>query len=436
MTATAIEAVIATIDARADGLVALLRALIAEQQRGEDAVQALVRERLATGGAEVEALAYEPSAVPVVDEFATKQAADTGERRSVVGAYGAAGQGGRSLLLFAHPDAEPTDTASSWTVPAFSGEIRDGRLHGWGVADDLAGIAVMIGAMEALSSAGVRLAGDVIAASTPSKRHARGIAAVLHHGYHADAALYLHPAESGAGLREIKALASGQLEFTLTVRGKRPQTSEPGHTAFSHLGVNPLDKARVLIDALTQLSADRAERVKHPLLEAAVGRSTNIMISELKFGGGVLSQLPETLTLGGAVSFPPGETMEMVQGEIAAAIATAVASDAWLDRHPPELVWVSGVSASEVRESDPFYRTVAGAVEAVCGFTPYVNAMHTSSDIRNPLVQKGIPTLGIGPLCGDLTHSGRIDEWVDRDDYIRAVKAAAATIIGWCGVAA
>lgn len=436
MTATATEAVIATIDARADGLVALLRALIAEQQRGEDAVQALVSDRLSAGGAKVEALAYEPGAVPVVDEFATAEAADAGERRSVVGSFAKAGQGGRSLLLFAHPDAEPIESAAAWTVPAFSGEVRDGRVHGWGVADDLAGIAVMIGAMEALSAAGVRLGGDVIVASTPSKRHARGIAKVLHHGYHADAALYLHPAKSGAGLREIKALASGQLEFTLTVRGKRPQTSEPGHTAFSHLGVNPLDKARLLIDALARLSADRAERVRHPLLDAAVGRSTNIMISDLRFGAGVLSQLPETLTLGGAVSFPPAETMEMVQGEVGAAIAAAVAADDWLVQHPPEMCWVSGVSASEVRDSDPFYRTVAGAVEAVCGFTPYVNAMHTSSDIRNPLVQKGIPTLGIGPLCGNLTHSGRIDEWVDRDDYIRALKVAAATIIGWCGVAA
>jgi len=436
VTATAIEAACEAIDANAEGLVDLLRALIERQQQGEDAVQALVSERLLTGGAAVEMLTYEPSDVPVVDEFASKQAADAGERRSVIGTFRAAGQGGRSLLLFAHPDAEPVDTAVNWTVPPFAGEVRAGRIHGWGVADDLAGTSAMIGAVEALAAAGIRLAGEVIVTSTPSKRHARGIAAVLHHGHRADAALYLHPAESGAGLHEIKALASGQLEFTLTVHGQRPATSEPGHTAFSHLGINPLDKARLLIAALETLAEARAARVKHPLLEAAVGRSTNIMISELRFGGGVLSQLPETLTLGGAVSFPPGETMEMVQAETAAAIAGAVAADEWLTAHPPELHWVSGVSASEVREDNGFYRVVAGAVEGVCGFTPHVNAMHTSSDIRNPLVQAGIPTLGLGPLCGDLTHAGGSNEWVDRDDYIRAVKVAAATIIGWCGVAA
>lgn len=436
MTTTAVDAVFRAIDASAEGAVDLLRALIRRQPEGEVAVQSLVSERLAAIGGGVQTLSYQPRDVPVIDEFATAQAADDGERESVVAAFAAEpGNSGRSLLLFAHPDAEPTATAADWTVPPFAGEERDGRIHGWGVADDLAGVATAIAALEAVQAAGLRLAGAVTVASTPSKRHARGIAAVLHHGAHADAALYLHPAESGAGLHEIKAMASGQLEFTVTVRGRRPQTSEPGHTAFSHLAINPLDKANILIAALYRLAAERAARVRHPLLEAAVGRATNIMISSLQFGGGVPSQLAETLTFGGAVSFPPGETMETVQAELAAAIATAAAADPWLAQNPPELCWLAGVSASEVGESHPFYQTVAGAVATVCGYAPHINAMHTSSDIRNPMVQKAIPTLGLGPLCGGLTHSGGINEWVDRDDYIRAVKVAAATIIAWCGVA-
>lgn len=436
MTATAVGAVFEAIDANAEGVVDLLRALIRRQPEGEGAVQSVVRDRLAAAGGQLRGLRYQPRDVPVVDEFASAQAADDGERESVIAEFPAvAGAGGRSLLLFAHPDAEPTTTASDWTVPPFDGEQHDGRIHGWGVADDLAGVAAAIAAIEAVSAAGLRLAGTVTMTSTPSKRHARGIAAVLHHGVDADAALYLHPAESGVGLHEIKAMASGQLEFTVTVRGRRPPTSEPGHTAFSHLGINPLDKAHILIEALRKLATERVGRIRHPLLEAAVGRATNIMISSLQFGGGVLSQLPETLSFGGAVSFPPGETMEAVQAQVRAAVAAAVAADPWLAEHPPELHWVAGVSASEVAESHPFYQTVAGAVETVCGYAPQINAMHTSSDIRNPMVQKAIPTLGLGPLCGSLTHSGGTNEWVDRDDYIRSVKVAAAVIIAWCGVA-
>ena len=64
-------------------------------------------------------------------------------------------------------------------------------------------------------------AGDVILASTPSKRHARGVSALLHGGLRADAAVYLHPAESGVGMREIKAFCLGQLDFRITVRAGR-----------------------------------------------------------------------------------------------------------------------------------------------------------------------------------------------------------------------
>ena len=46
-----------------------------------------------------------------------------------------------------------------------------------------------------------------------------GVAAVLHAGHVADAAVYLHPAESGVGMREIKAFASGLLEFRITIEG-------------------------------------------------------------------------------------------------------------------------------------------------------------------------------------------------------------------------
>jgi acetylornithine deacetylase len=51
------------------------------------------------------------------------------------------------------------------------------------------------------------------------------------------------------------------------------------------------------------------------------------------------------------------------------------------------------------------------------------------------MVQRGIPTAGLGPLCGDLTQNGGTDEWVDADDYIRAVRVTALILAGWCGPA-
>lgn len=428
------DAVLAKIDGEQDAAVALLQALIARQAEGEAAVQDVVAARLAASGGAVERLAYDPAGVPLIDEFATTATAAPGERQSVVARYPAAG-GGRSLLVFAHPDGEPLPPDTGWRRDPFAGCIEAGRLYGWGVADDLAGVAIAIAAMDAIAATGIVLGGEVVVASTPSKRHARGISAVLHHGCDADAALYLHPAESGLGMTEIKAFASGQLEFCIEVEGRAPETTEPAHAAFAHRGVNALDKAVLLLAALHRLDGARAARVRHPLLEAAVGRSTNIMVSALQFGDVQhFARLPASLRLSGSVTFPPTERLEAVQAEVETALAAASAADPWLQAHPPRLSWLSGVSGMELPASDPLYRLVATAITELAGVTPHVNPMHTSSDIRNPAVLKGIPALGFGPLCGDLTVGGGRDEWVDVADYIRAIKVVALAILGWCGV--
>lgn len=160
------------------------------------------------------------------------------------------------------------------------------------------------------------------------------------------------------------------------------------------------------------------------------------MLSHLACGeAGRLARISPTCVIGGAVSFPPPETLEAVQGEIEAALWEAAEGDPWLRDHPPRLVWDSGVTGAEVPSSHPLFRAAAEAILAVTGEEPFVNPMHTASDIRHPMVQKDIPTIGLGPLCGDLTQNGGRDEWVDVEDYIRSVKVAAGVIVGWCGTA-
>jgi acetylornithine deacetylase len=88
---------------------------------------------------------------------------------------------------------------------------------------------------------------------------------------------------------------------------------------------------------------------------------------------------------------------------------------------------------AEIPADSALFGAVSSAVTQVTGLTPFVNAMHTSSDIRVPMVQKGIPTVGFGPLCGDLSQNGSHDEWVDVEDYLRAIAVAADSALRWCG---
>ncbi len=93
--------------------------------------------------------------------------------------------------------------------------------------------------------------------------------------------------------------------------------------------------------------------------------------------------------------------------------------------------WLAGTQGVEVPSDHPLYRTVYQAVVEVTGVEPEVNPLHSESDIRNPKLFSNIPSVGIGPLAGDLTQAGGHDEWVDVEDYIRAIKICAQIIVDW-----
>lgn len=423
-------------EAGGEAAVGFLRDLIRLQAEGEAAVQARVATALEALGCTVERRRYRPAEIRLREEFAAEAAMAADEREAVLARLRGTG-GGRSVIFFAHPDGEPFQRDHGWRHDPLAGEIAAGRIHGWGVADDLAGVATMVEALRVLRDAGLAPKGDVILASTPSKRHARGVHALLHGGVTADAAVYLHPAESGVGMREVKALASGQLVFRVTVPGRLPDTQEPGHAAFAHVAVNPVDKAVPVLAALRALDARRGQRVHHPALHAAVGRSTNLLVGDIRtLGDGRAARVAPAVQLSCALAFPPGEKLADVQAEVEGAIRDAAASDAFLRENPPVITWLSGVTGAEVPLDHPLWTTVSEAVRRGTGEAPHINPLHTSSDIRNPMVQSGIPCVGLGPLCGDLTQNGGRDEWVDVADYRRGVAVVAALIALWCGVEA
>jgi acetylornithine deacetylase len=411
----------------------LLKELVVAAKDGRPAIDAVLEAAMQAAGCAIESLDYRLDAVPLVDEFAAETVAETSNERCLIGCLSGRGDG-RSLLLFAHPDTEEVRDAQGWRTDPFQPVIRDGRLYGWGVADDLAGLAMSVQSVRLLEAAGLRPKGDVLLVSAPSKKHRRGIAAALHRGTSADAAVYLHPAESGRGLDEIKAYAPGQLEFRITVDGRLPNTSEPAHTAFAHRAVNAFDKAMVIAAALKAFDERRGRDVRHPTIHDVIGRSANLMLSVCRFGSpDKLSRLAPSCQLGGAMTLIPGERLDDVMATVEEAVAKVARRDGWLRDNPPQIEWLAGVSAAETEKTSDLYGLVAGALGHV-GASPKVNPLHTSSDIRNPMVQKAMPTVGFGPLCGGLAMSGEVDEWVDVADYHRAILAAALVVADWCGV--
>ena len=422
----------AHIQTKREQYVDVLRELLAKSAESEEALQHEIAQHFMRLGCQVESISSEPNRFVLDSDFAPAGSVPEPDRVSVVAVQPGAGEG-RSLLAFAHPDSEPVTDTSQWQHDPFAGEIENGRMYGWGIADDLSGVVAMICALEAIQSAGMTLSGQVICASTVSKRRAQGIYAVLEKGYHADAAIYLHPAESGEGLGDIKSRASGIVKFRITVPGQLPDTGEPTHTPFSHLAINPIDKAWLVYHAITKLDEQRAQQVHHPAYEE-IGRSTNLHITHIEAGNAARAgRVSPTAIMTGALAFPPNEDLTDVQRAVEAAVQQVSNSDPWLRENPVQLDWLQGISGVEVSEESPIYQTVAAAIQGVKGITPKVQSLHAASEIRTPILYSEIPTLGFGPLSGDNTQSGGTDEWVSVDDFINMVEVVAKIIVDWCG---
>lgn len=412
------DAIASLVRSHRDHIIGELRHLVQVAEGGHDAIQTHVAQRLEAAGATVDDVRYRPRDITVAYEIGSPSAIE-GDARYVVGTFGS-GAGG--VLFWAHSDSEPVDP-TGWSRALFGAETVDGRMHGWGIGDDLVGVAMMIAAAQLYGPAEGHGSGRLSFASLPSKRRAQAIIHALDRGYGGAGTVYLHPAESGVGLNEVKAITSGLLRVRVRVYGKAPDTLEPSHTPFLHTGVDPVPIAADLVKAFVRLGDERAARVRYGPIHDAVGRSTNVHVSHVQAGRpDRLSQVPEHVDLTFSCTFPPTEQIASVQAEMAAVIDAVEAQHQWLQERPCGVTWLVGIQGAETPLDSAVYRHTSSAIAMTTGREPHVNPMHAASDIRNPVMHKGIPTVGIGPLVGGLTVSGGVDEWADLDDFVHGVE--------------
>lgn len=401
-----------------------LEDLVAVGRDGETAIQAHVRERLRALGAQVDIITYDPRQLSMPYEFVAPDLVAPGPRVSVVGILRGAGTG-RSLLLFAHPDLEPIGGSAGGRHPPFRAVQSDGRIFGRGVADDLAGLSAMCSALETARAAAADLPGTVVLASAPSKGHARGVVPVLDRLPSLDAGLYLHPAESGEGLAQVKTATPGTLRFLVHISGRPPDTLEPDHTLFAAESVNPIDLATTIASAVRRL-ADRTE------LASVIAELTYLAAGTRER----LHRVPAAAEAGMTVAFPPPVRLATVRAAVVDALRDRRLTHPWLAHHPPTLRWVSGTESAAVAEADGIVRLTVTEVAKATGRAPTCYARHAASDIRHPILHSGIPTVGLGPRAGGLGQAGGGDEWVDLGEYLQTIAITAAVILRWCGMTA
>jgi acetylornithine deacetylase/succinyl-diaminopimelate desuccinylase-like protein len=173
------------------------------------------------------------------------------ERASLVARIRGTGDG-PSLLLLSHTDVVLADPRE-WSVPPFSGELRDGEIWGRGALDMKGQVAANAVAIASLAREGFRPAGDLIFAATADEEVGDGFGLQWLCEAHPDAVRCDYAVNEGAGDRldlgggiyYICSTAEKMTApFNVRVHGRSGHASMPG------IADNALVKAAVLIERL------------------------------------------------------------------------------------------------------------------------------------------------------------------------------------------
>ncbi len=345
--------------------------------------------------------------------------------RNVVGTLNPGGKGG--VLLFAHADKLPVtfDYASGHPEIDRSG----GRYIAPGIADDVSGIASMLSAVMLYKECALASDLPILVASILGKQGGVfGTYGLMRRYGPAEAAIYVHPAESGFGLNELKIASNGLIEYRIDIKGKRPDSTEVHQAIFSLSAVNAAEKAMAVHSRLQSWAAGQSEKCHHPQVHQMAGQSFSVALGKIEtLGETEIYEIPLLCRMQGTICFPPNAGLADVKKDFEAQVDAIVREDEWLARGNLELHYGDRIGESAQTEADDVFLLGASrVVEEMTGSAPSRFYGHSMSDIRYPLLDWDAPSFGIGPLAGDL---GKETEWVDQNEYLLSIALLTALLI-------
>lgn len=348
--------------------------------------------------------------------------------------------GGKSLIINGHVDTVAPFHPEEWkNGDPWSGVIEDGRLYGLGSTDMKGGIVAAMLAAASLRKAGIEMKGDlqihaVVGEETMS--HELGTTAVLEAGHTADAAIVVEATSSPVPL-SIANVSAGNFNLQIDVRGYATHSGNRGASiraggAGNDAGVNAVEKAILVIQALQQLEQEWGITKSHPSFPAGL-----FSLAPGVFHGdaGVPSvgYLAEQATIGYLVWYPPNEDPEAIKAEIEKQVMAAAQLDSWLRDHPPVLRWDSHWPVVDTPEDHALVRQMvtdrADVLGAPAPGVPDTTGFLAVCDAAF-LQAQGVPTVVFGP--GNLRQAHAVNEFVELDEILNCARVLARTMIGWC----
>jgi len=347
---------------------------------------------------------------------------DIFERMGVIGPKGRSWQGrpnlvtefdlgpGPSVLINSHMDTVGVD---GMHFDPFGGEVRDGRIYGRGSSDDKGGMTMGVIAIKAVMKFADALSGTIVHESVVDEEcsgSGAGTLACRLEGVTADEAVVI----DGQRLAIVRG-CQGCLTADVTVHGRA------GHAATG--GVNAIDKAIIVKNAIDALKRDREARYPGCLMNLGIFNA-----------GSHPAVVPGLATLSLNLVYHNEEATaneqagrgwngSAVRDAFEQIVAEADESDDWLGEHRSQVEWVKDLVPFETPADAPVTQNLCAAYEAALGESPIVEIMPAWADAANVVRYGGIPAVLFGPGWGEAAHSQ--DETVVIDDIVKGAKVVA-----------
>ena len=343
------------------------------------------------------------------------------------------GQRARPTLHFnGHFDVVPAGDPAAWSHRPFDGAIADGRLWGRGSADQKAGIAASIYAVEAVRRSGLTLRGSVEQSGTVDEESGgfAGVAELCDQGFIAaertDHVIITEPLD----VDRVCIGHRGVYWAEVTARGVT------AHGSMPELGHNAADAmARLIARIGRELKPKLAARVTAMPVEPASARHASISLNALHAGQPIgVDQTPIVPDRCVAVfdrRFIAEESSADVRREFESIVAAEGAADGAIGWSVRELMLVEPTATPA---DAPVARALRAAVQEVLGRPAAIIASPGTYDQKHVVRRGGvIDCVAYGP--GRLETAHRPEEHVDLEDLAHATSVLALATLALVGTA-
>ncbi|WP_027076035.1 M20 family metallopeptidase [Maribacter antarcticus] len=324
-------------------------------------------------------------------------------------------QGSQQFAMFSHIDTHSIE--EGWSTDPFEPKIVGNKLYGLGTSDDKGGVAAMLVAATILSKTGKQL--PVVMSLHGKGGGGRGSLPVFERirktNHNIGAVLYVHPAETGRGMEDIKNSVQGIADLKLEMTGWRGEPLEIGSidSAKWKDGGSAVDLCLALLETL------RKTIYKDVMV--------NIGIIE---GGDRIGSVADNVSVTFRLKFKESNTWRALFDDSNKVITEFVKARSTSGHsYTAELKSVGymtnpGAVDWEASES----KIIRNSITEITGKAPTAYPNHYAGDIRYPIRLLGVPAYGIGSLGGNFYMP---NEWVDIDDLVKLVAVLVDTIGNW-----